>query len=202
MRVLVAGFGNVLKADDGFGVEVAQRMADMELPEGVKVVETGIGGITLVHELQDRWDALIVVDTVDRGRPPGHVMLILPDVIDVNELEFDARMDLLADMHLTTPDRALMLSKALGVLPPKLLMVGCQPVDAETPGQPMSAEVTAAVDVAIREILAHVEEMLAEAADQPQVAGEEVGEPAPAPDFLGIGATPGPGPTPDSESSS
>ena len=159
MKVLVAGVGNVLRADDAFGVEVARRMEAMELPPGVKVVETGIGGMSLVQELQEGYDALIVADAVDLGRPPGHVMLILPDVIDVNELEFDVRMDLLADMHLTTPDRALMLSKALGVLPAKLLMVGCQPVDAETPYLPMSPEVTAACDVAVREILRHLTEL-------------------------------------------
>ncbi|MCA1691274.1 MAG: hydrogenase maturation protease [Actinobacteria bacterium] len=166
MRILVAGVGNILRADDAFGVAVARRMDTMELPDGVKVVETGIGGMALVQELQDGWDALIVVDTVDLGRPPGHVMMILPDVIDVHTLDFDEKMDLLADMHLTTPSRVLMLSKALGVLPPKLMMVGCQPTDAETPGGPMelSPPVEAAVDIAIREILTHVEELLVEAA--------------------------------------
>jgi hydrogenase maturation protease len=188
MRVLVAGVGNVLRADDGFGVEVARRMGEMDLPQGVKVVETGIGGMSLVQELQEGYDALIVADAVDLGRPPGHVMLILPEVIDVNALEFDARMDLLADMHLTTPDRALMLSKALGVLPPNLLMVGCQPVDAETPGQPMSAEVTAAVGVAVKEILRHLEEMLAGVAQEPETTVGQPAEVAPESDFLGIGS--------------
>ena len=192
MKVLVAGVGNVLRADDAFGVEVARKMAGLDLPPGVKVVETGIAGMALVQELQDGFDALIVVDAVDLGRPPGHVMLILPDVVDVNELEFDARMDLLADLHLTTPDRALMLSKALGVLPPTLLMVGCQPVDAETPGQPMSDEVSAAVDVAVREIVSHLEKMLDGVAEEPQAAAEKETEITPETDFLGIGDHPGP----------
>jgi hydrogenase maturation protease len=190
MRVLVAGVGNVLRADDAFGVEVARRMGQRDLPAGVKVVETGIAGMALVQELQDGWDALIVVDAVDLGRPPGHVMLILPEVIDVNALDFDQRMDMLADMHLTTPDRALMLSKALGVLPPKLLMVGCQPEDASTPGQPMSAPVAAAVDVAVAEILRHVDELLAEAAasNAPETPAR-IREVAPEADFLGIGGS-------------
>ena len=162
MRVLVAGVGNLLRGDDAFGAEVARRMEKLELPEGVKVVETGIAGMALVQELQEGYDALIVADAVDLGRPPGQVMMILPDVIDVHALEPDARRDLLADMHLTTPSRALMMSKALGVLPPKLMMVGCQPVDAETPGEPMSEPVTAAVEVAVREILRHVEELRAD----------------------------------------
>ncbi len=149
-KVLVAGVGNKLRADDAFGVEVANRLMAMDLPEGVKVVETGIGGIALVQELQEGYDALVVVDAVDRGRPPGHVMLILLDVPHVDDMEWGERYDFLADVHLATPERALIMSKALGVLPDNTLMVGCQPVDAETPGIPMSPEVTAACDVAVR----------------------------------------------------
>jgi len=160
-RILVAGVGNKLRADDAFGVEVAHRLMAMDLPAGVKVVETGIGGIALVQELQEGYDALVVVDAVDRGRPPGHVMLILLDVPHVDDMEWGERYDFLADVHLATPERALIMSKALGVLPDDTLMVGCQPVDAETPGIPMSPEVTAAVDVAVREILRHLGELTA-----------------------------------------
>ena len=159
MRILVAGVGNVLRADDAFGVEVARRMESMELPRGVKVIETGIAGMSLVQELQDGWDALVVLDAVDLGRPPGQVMMILPDVIDVHALSLEERMDMLADMHLATPERVFMLSKALNVLPDKLMMIGCQPEDAETPGKEMSAPVTAAVEIAIREVLRYVGEL-------------------------------------------
>lgn len=164
VRVLVAGVGNVLRSDDAFGVEAARRMEKMEMPAGVKVVETGIGGMHLVQELQSGWDALIVLDCVDLGRPPGQVMTIVPDVIDVNAVSLDERMDLLADMHLATPERVFMLSKALGVLPDKLIMIGCQPVDPETPGGPMSAPVAAAIDLAIEEVLRNVREMQGTAA--------------------------------------
>ncbi len=176
MKVLIAGVGNVLRADDAFGVEVARRMQDMKLPRGVKVIETGIGGMALVQELQRGWDALIVADCVDLGRPPGQVMMILPDVIDVYALTLDERMDLLADMHLATPERVFMLSKALGVLPDKLLMVGCQPLDPETPGIPMSEPVLKAVDIAIEEILRHVGELLAETAAAAAATTEEEGK--------------------------
>lgn len=160
MRILIAGVGNVLKADDAFGVEVARRLETMDLPDQVRVVETGIGGIALVQELQDGFDALIVADAVDRGRPPGTVMLIRPDVIDVHALSWGEKHDLLADAHLATPERVFMLSRALGVLPERLLMVGCQPVDADALGTEMSEPVQMAVDVAVGEILRHVDELL------------------------------------------
>jgi hydrogenase maturation protease len=163
LRILVAGVGNQLRADDAFGVVVAHRLMEMDLRPGVKVVETGIGGIALVQELQEGYDALIVVDAVDRGRPPGHVMLIALDVPHVDDMEWGERYDFLADVHLATPERALIMSKALGVLPERTFMVGCQPVDAETPGIPMSPEVTAACDVAVREILRHLDELAGQA---------------------------------------
>lgn len=152
-QVLVAGVGNVLLGDDGFGVIVAQRLACLDLPKGVSVVETGIAGIALVHELQRRWDGLIVIDALDRGRRPGTVMVIEPDVIDISGLSSTDRGDLLADMHLATPDRVLMLARALGVLPDWVRIVGCQPLDAHAVHDGLSPEVTRAVDVAVNEVL-------------------------------------------------
>ena len=151
--MLIAGVGNVLRGDDGFGVVVAQRMLRLVLPDGITVVETGIAGIALVHELQKGWDGLIVIDALDRGRSPGTVMVIEPDIIDVDGLSSTERGDVLADMHLATPDRVLMLARALGVLPDWVRIVGCQPLDAHVVHDGLSPEVTRAVDVAVTEVL-------------------------------------------------
>jgi hydrogenase maturation protease len=161
MRILVAGVGNVLMGDDGFGVEVARRLSGTELPEGVRVVETGIAGIALVHELGDDLDALLVADAVDRGRPPGTIMVIEPDVVDVHTLSLEERHDLLADMHLATPERAFVLARALGKLPAHLLLIGCQPEDAHTPRKGLSAPVAEAIPLAVAEILRQVSLLLA-----------------------------------------
>lgn len=159
VKVLVAGVGNVLRADDGFGVEVARRLAALALPEGVRVIETGIAGIALVQELQEGWDALVVVDAVDHQRPPGTIMFIEPTVTDVHALSFDRRHDLLADMHLATPELAMMLAAALGVLPERRILVGCQIADPEAYGEGLSPVVEHAVDVAVTEIRRHLDEL-------------------------------------------
>lgn len=156
MKVLIAGVGNVLRVDDAFGVEVARRLEHEPFPANVRVVETGIAGIALVQELQEGWDALVVVDAVDHQRVPGTVLLIEPEVVDVHELSWAERGDLLADMHLATPERVLMLAKAMGILPPTVLIVGCQIADPDAVGQGMTAPVTAAVEVAVREIRRYV----------------------------------------------
>ena len=152
MDILVAGVGNVLRSDDAFGVEVANRLLERPQIPNVTVVETGIAGIQLVSDLQDGYDAIIVIDTVDRERSPGTVMTIDYDVIDVHELDHNVKYDLLADMHLATPERSLMVARALGVLPPIVKMVGVQPVDVDTMAIGMSDIVANAVDVAIEEI--------------------------------------------------
>lgn len=164
MRILIAGVGNILRVDDAFGVEVARRLEREPFPEGVRVVETGIAGIALVQELQDGWDALVVVDAVDHQRAPGTVLLIEPEVVDVHTLTWAQRGDLLADMHLATPERVLMLARALDILPPIVLMVGCQIADPDAVGQGMTPPVAAAVDVAVEEIRRYVAGLLAQPA--------------------------------------
>lgn len=161
MRVLIAGFGNVLRSDDAFGVEVVRRLAELTLPEGVTLQETGIGGLTMVQELHDGYDALVVVDAVDRGRPPGTVMVIEPDVVDAGSLTPAERHEAMADIHLTTPAKAMMMARALGVLPESRILIGCQPEEPDAVSLEMTATVTAAVGVAVDEVLRHVKEMAA-----------------------------------------
>ncbi len=127
-RVLIAGVGNVLQADDGFGVCLAHRLQQLDWPDNVKICETGIGGIHLVQELMDGYDVLIILDAVDRQREPGTILVIQPEVVDVNEMDLLRKHDMLADMHLATPERAMMVAKALKVLPDQTFIIGCQPV--------------------------------------------------------------------------
>ncbi|MPZ66918.1 MAG: hydrogenase maturation protease [Pseudonocardiaceae bacterium] len=152
MTVLIAGVGNVLRGDDGFGAAVVERLIEQGVPSAVRVIETGIGGIHLVQELMLHVDALIVVDAVDRGRAPGTVLVMRPDVHDVTALPMAQQRDELADMHYATPERTFMLASALDVLPAQSWIVGCQLEDADMLGQGLSEHVAAAVDVAIAEV--------------------------------------------------
>ena len=148
----MACFGNVLRADDGVGPAVAQALAEEMLPDGVRVLEVGIGGIHLVQELMDGADLLLVVDAVDLGRDPGTVVVQRPDVLDVSTLSVNRRRDELADMHLATPARALMVALGLGVLPRTTLVVGVQTTDTQEPRQGLSEPTRRAVPVVVQEI--------------------------------------------------
>jgi hydrogenase maturation protease len=136
-RVLVACVGNLLRGDDGFGPAVAARIGP--LPAGAKLVETGIGGVALLQELLGGWDALVLVDAVDRGARPGTLFEIEPRVVDAVHVP---------DVHMADPDRVLSMAKALGCLPPRLLIVGCQPAVLDELRDELSPAVERAVGVA------------------------------------------------------
>ncbi|MBW3659930.1 MAG: hydrogenase maturation protease, partial [Actinobacteria bacterium] len=160
MRVTVAGFGNLLRGDDGFGVRVAELLVASPVPSGVEVFEIGIGGIHLVQELLQREvDALVLIDAVDVGRPPGTLVVFEPPRVDMSSWGVNERRDALADMHYATPDRAMLLAEAMGVLPPVVRMVGCQHVDAREVGEGLHPEVAAAVVPAAEEVRRLVAEL-------------------------------------------
>lgn len=146
MRIIVAGVGNVLRGDDGFGIAVAARLLERASPPEVEILDIGIGGIHLVQELFAGADALVVVDALDLGRPAGTVVVQEPEIREV------AGPDDLADVHYATPERALMFARGLDVLPASVWLVGAQVVDAERVGQGLSPEVAAAVDPAAEEV--------------------------------------------------
>lgn len=154
----MACFGNVLRADDGAGVAVAQELARQPLPPQVTVLEVGIGGIGVVQELlAEPVDLLLIVDAVDLGRPAGTVLVQQPLIPDVGLWSATQRRDELADMHLATPARTLTLASGLGVLPARTLLVGIQTTDTDEPRYGLSECTARAVPLAaaqVRELIA------------------------------------------------
>lgn len=151
-KILVVGVGNLLRRDDGFGVEVAKRLAARgNFPKGVKVVEVGIAGISLVQELFDGYDALIIVDAVEQGGAPGTTYLLEPKVPKVDS---HSQKELAGCS--TEPSKALILAKALGVLPKKVLVVGAQPEAVDELRTGLSEPVEAAAE----EIVANLQVLL------------------------------------------
>lgn len=153
-RVIVGCVGNVLRGDDGFGPAVAERLTG--LPEGSEVVETGIGGIALLQELLAGCEGLVLIDAVDRGERPGTVFLIEPEVRDGEHV---------ADVHLANPERVLTMAKAMGALPERVLIVGCQPAEVDELERGLSPAVEGAVEVAAARVEEAVRSWLAEPVD-------------------------------------
>ena len=150
MNALIAGFGADLRADDGVGVAVARRLAESELPAGVRVAEVGVGGVALVHELLSSCDRLVIVDAVRRGGTPGTVYTLAP-ALPATVSADDARA--LADAHFTEPYRALLLARALGRLPHEIHVVGVEVAETDELSFELSPAVARAVAIAARRAL-------------------------------------------------
>jgi hydrogenase maturation protease len=150
-RIIVGCVGNVLRGDDGFGPAVAEKLTD--LPDGAEVVETGIGGIALLQEVLAGCDGLILIDAVDRGETPGTLFLIEPEVLDGAHVP---------DVHLANPERVLTMAKAMGGLPDRVLIVGCQPAEIDELTRELSPAVKRAVDKAAIRVRDTAERWLAE----------------------------------------
>jgi hydrogenase maturation protease len=153
-RMMIAGVGNIFLGDDGFGVEVAQRLASAGLPDWVRVADYGISGMHLAYDLAEGFETTILVDASPRGEPPGTVYVMelsaggptpasgAPAVPD------DAGLQVL-DAHGMQPDVVLGMLGMLGADAGRVLLVGCEPasIDARIG---LSPPVTAAVDEAVR----------------------------------------------------
>lgn len=150
-RVLVAGIGNIFRGDDGFGPAVAQLLARRSLPPEVRVVDFGISGLGLVYALLDGYRAAILIDTVERGDPPGTLSVIEPaPPLDTPE----SGPEWLVSPHEMDPEKVLRLAALLGGMCRRVLLIGVEAErlgDAEFGAEGLSAPVAAAVAVAADE---------------------------------------------------
>ena len=166
-RVLIAGVGNVLRGDDGFGPEVVRALAGRRLPEGVAVKDFGIRGVDLAFGLLDGWDGAVLVDASARGGTPGTLYVLEPDGAG------GAAAD--ADGHGMNPMRMLALVHALGGTRARLRVIGCEPEqvgDEDELVLGLSASVARAVEPAARLALEVAEALLVDVAGgRPEVEG-------------------------------
>ncbi len=153
-RVLVAGIGNIFFGDDAYGVEVAQRLVDRPMPDGVKVADFGIRGLHLAYELLDGYDTLVLVDALPMGEPPGTVALIEPELDPVGHDETAPPIE----AHGMSPAVVLGLMSGLGATVERVLIVGCQPAVLDE-GIGLSPVVAAAVESGVAAVLEVVDEI-------------------------------------------
>lgn len=163
-KILVAGVGNIFLGDDGFGVEVAQRLRRRTWPPEVRVADFGIRGLDLAYTLTEPYDAVILIDTCPQGGEPGTLYVLQPDV---NTLDAPDRQRSQAfDAHGMNPMQVLRLATDLGAQLGQVLIVGCEPetFGPEEGAMGLSASVEAAVEPAIARITALVNGLLADSA--------------------------------------
>jgi len=82
-EIVIAGCGNPLYGDDGFGPAVVEALKELQLPENVKVIDAGLGAphflFTLMEDAEVPVKKLIIIDTADFGAKPGDVTKLRPE---------------------------------------------------------------------------------------------------------------------------
>jgi len=180
-RLLIAGVGNIFLGDDGFGVEVAARLASAQLPGWAHVVDYGIRGMHLAYDLANGYQSMILIDATARGSEPGTIYVIEPDL---QPLTGDAAVDgnPLFNAHGMQPDVVFGMLGMLDSADPEgrppgsprgsskhVIIVGCEPASLDH-GMGLSEPVAAAVDEAVRVVL----DLVAGMADgEQQLVGKE-----------------------------
>ena len=174
-KTLILGIGNLLWADEGFGVRAVERLHQLyEFDEQVTLMDGGTQGIYLVHHVQEA-DILVVFDAIDYGLPAGQMKLIEGD--EVPKFMGAKKMSL----HQTGFQEVLAMAEMLGKYPSHLLLVGVQPVQLEDFGGSLRERTRQQIEPAIDAALTWLQqfEVRATRRDQPLdeshgLAGNEV----------------------------
>ena len=141
--ILVLGIGNLLWADEGFGVRCAEALAErFALPPQVTVMDGGTQGLYLLPYVEEAC-RLLVFDAVDYGDAPGTLRIVVGD--EVPRFMGAKKMSL----HQTGFQEVLASAELLGRLPDELVLIGCQPVELEDFGGSLRDEVKAQIGPAL-----------------------------------------------------
>lgn len=119
--ILVAGIGNIFMGDDGFGVEVVQRLLGLRMPAGVLVRDIGIRGLDLAYLLLDGPAHTILIDACPRNQPPGTLTVLEPDLSELDVA------NAVPDAHDMNPLNMLRVARAMGAELKNVVIVGCEP---------------------------------------------------------------------------
>ena len=146
-QALILGIGNILWADEGFGVRAVEQLNQLyAFEDNVTLMDGGTQGIYLVQYVEQA-DILVVFDAIDYGLEPGEMKLIEGD--DVPKFMGVKKISL----HQTGFQEVLMMAEMLGRYPDHLLLVGVQPVQLEDFGGSLREKTRQQIEPAIANCL-------------------------------------------------
>jgi hydrogenase maturation protease len=130
----VIGVGNAYRGDDAAGLVVARRLRE----RGVEAIEQEGEPVALIDVFAAR-DAVVLVDAVQSGAPPGTVHRF-----DVSDGPLPRELRGSTSTHAVGLGEAIELARALGRLPPRVVVYGVEGARFAT-GVGLSYEVEAAL---------------------------------------------------------
>lgn len=147
-RAVVIGVGNALRGDDAAGLEVVRRLAGESLPPGVERRECSGEPASLLAAWSGA-ELVVLVDAAAAGDPPGTVKRY-----DASDAPLPAER-LRHSTHALGPAEAIELSRALGTLPPRVVVFTVEG-GGYGEGAAMGRAVAAGVEEAAERILAEL----------------------------------------------
>jgi len=143
----VLGIGNLLWADEGFGVRTLQALdARYRFPGGVRLMDGGTQGLFLLPYVQAA-QALLILDAVDFGLEPGSLHSVEGGAVP----QYGAARKV--SMHQTGFQEVLAVARLTGRLPQRLALIGVQPECIEDFGGGLRPRVEARIPEAIARTL-------------------------------------------------
>lgn len=141
--IVVLGIGNVLWADEGFGVRCAELLQQRwEFAPHVQLIDGGTQGLYLIQHVQGA-DCLLIFDAIDYGLQPGEMKVVENE--DVPMFMGAKKMSL----HQTGFQEVLSLAQLTGRFPRQVVLIGCQPEEIEDYGGSLRPRLKAAIDPAL-----------------------------------------------------
>jgi hydrogenase maturation protease len=141
---LVLGIGNLLWADEGFGVRCVEHLhAGYVFPESVRVMDGGTQGIFLLPWVRTA-TRLLIFDAIDFGLEPATLKLITGE--DVPRYMGAKKVS----MHQAGFQEVLSSAQLSGEFPEELALVGVQPELLDDYGGSLTEAVKAQVEPAVR----------------------------------------------------
>jgi hydrogenase maturation protease len=118
---LVLGIGNILWADEGFGVRCVEELnANWEFPRHVRLMDGGTQGMFLLPWISNV-SRLLIFDAIDFGLEAGELRIIRDD--DVPQYMGAKKVS----MHQTGFQEVLASARLLSGRPEQLALIGVQP---------------------------------------------------------------------------
>jgi hydrogenase maturation protease len=142
---MVIGVGNAYRSDDAAGLLVARRLRE----RGVEALEYEGEPVALLDAFAGR-DAVVLVDAVRSGAPPGTVHRA-----DASEQPLPTELRSAPSTHLVGVAEAIELGRALGRLPARVIVYGIEG-EQFVAGEELSPSVAAAIDPLVEAVLAEV----------------------------------------------
>jgi hydrogenase maturation protease len=149
-RLLIIGIGNPFRNDDAAGLHATRLLKKMDFESSIILEHSGEGA-----SLMEMWkgaDAVILIDAVSSGSPPGTIHRLQPANRPLPAQMFQS------STHAFSLPHAVEMARALNQLPPHLLVFGIEGQNFQA-GSELSPEVRSVLpEVAnqVRKAVAHL----------------------------------------------